>query len=164
MVGCQNPTCWNGATICSCSRSTLSLIDNKCDLHLQEHPIVDKLLHLDNLQSFGHGLNALYHICFTRSNNEVVEVTRRRKKACRHPTRRLDTPEGRYSPQVLSRTEQCSHPGMHVLGTIWNVEYKNFRSSCSHSIVNNKSFVISVLHDTSRQMKNPSVKRSEFFP
>ena len=55
MVGCQNPTYWDGATICSCSRSILFLTSDKCDLHLQEHPIVDKLLHLGYVQSFGHG-------------------------------------------------------------------------------------------------------------
>ena len=26
--------------------------NGECDLHLQEHPIVDKLLHLDDVQSF----------------------------------------------------------------------------------------------------------------
>ena len=56
MVGCQNPTCLSGASICSCIRSILFLTDDKCDLHLQEHPIVDKLLHLDYVQSFGHGI------------------------------------------------------------------------------------------------------------
>ena len=37
----------------------LFLTDYKCDLHLQEHPIVDKLLHLDCVQSFGHGIHDL---------------------------------------------------------------------------------------------------------
>ena len=45
---------WNGATICSCGRSILVLTNEKCDLRLQEHRIVDKLLHLDYVQSFGH--------------------------------------------------------------------------------------------------------------
>ena len=61
MVGCQNPSYWNGATICSCSRSILILTGDKCDLHLQ-HPIVDKLLHLDYVQSFGHGIHDLGRI------------------------------------------------------------------------------------------------------
>ena len=33
--------------MCSCSRSIPFLANDECDLHLQEHPIVDKLLHLD---------------------------------------------------------------------------------------------------------------------
>ena len=37
----------------------LFLTSDKCDLHLQEHPSVDKLLHLDYVQSFGHGIHAL---------------------------------------------------------------------------------------------------------
>ena len=41
IVGCQNPTYSDGATICSCSRSILLLTDDKCDLHLH-HPIVDQ--------------------------------------------------------------------------------------------------------------------------
>ena len=45
-----------------CSRSILILTDDKCDLHLQEHPIVDKLLHLDCFQSFGHGIHDLVRI------------------------------------------------------------------------------------------------------
>ena len=60
--GDRNIAYWNGATICSCSRSILFLTDEKCDLHLQEHPIVDKLLHLDYVQSFGHGIHDLVRI------------------------------------------------------------------------------------------------------
>ena len=48
--------------MCSCSRSILFLADDKCDLHLQEHPIVDKLLHLDDFESFGHGIHDLVRI------------------------------------------------------------------------------------------------------
>ena len=62
MVGCWNPTYWNGATICSCGRSILVLTNDKCDLRLQEHPIVDKLLHLNYVQSFGHGIHDLVRI------------------------------------------------------------------------------------------------------
>ena len=62
VVGCQNPTYWDGATICSCSRSILLLTDDKCDLNLQEHPIVDKVLHLDCFQSFVHGKHDLIRI------------------------------------------------------------------------------------------------------
>ena len=51
MVGCQNPTYWDGATICSCGRSILFLTNGKYDLHLQEHPIIDKLLYLDYVRS-----------------------------------------------------------------------------------------------------------------
>ena len=32
------------------------LSNDECDLHLQEHPIVDKLLHLDDVQSFEYGI------------------------------------------------------------------------------------------------------------
>ena len=35
---------------------------DKCDLHLQEHPIFDKLLHLDCFQSFVHGKHDLVRI------------------------------------------------------------------------------------------------------
>ena len=48
--------------ICSCSRSILVLTNGKYDLHLQEHPIVDKFLHLDYVQSFGHGIHDLVRI------------------------------------------------------------------------------------------------------
>ena len=34
----------------SCSKSILVLANDECDLDLQEHPIVDKLLHLDDVQ------------------------------------------------------------------------------------------------------------------
>ena len=65
MVGCQNPTYWNGATICFCSRSILFLTSDKCDLHMQEHPIVDKLLHLDYV-TIGHGfLGTFFHVFFS---------------------------------------------------------------------------------------------------
>ena len=30
--------------------------NGECDLHPQEHPIVDKLLHLDDFQSFEYGI------------------------------------------------------------------------------------------------------------
>ena len=62
MVGCQYPAYLNGATICFCKRSILVLTDDKCDLHLQEHPIVDKLLHLDYVQSFEYGTRDLVGI------------------------------------------------------------------------------------------------------
>ena len=32
------------------------LSNGECDLHPQEHPIVDKFLHLDDFQSFEHGI------------------------------------------------------------------------------------------------------------
>ena len=38
------------------------LTDDKCDLHLQEHPVVDKLLHLGCVQSLGHGIHDLVRI------------------------------------------------------------------------------------------------------
>ena len=34
----------------------------ECDLHPQEHPIVDKLLHLDDVQSFEYGIHDLVGI------------------------------------------------------------------------------------------------------
>ena len=43
--------------------SILVLSNGECDLHPQEHPIVDKLLHLDYVQSFGHGIPDLARIC-----------------------------------------------------------------------------------------------------
>ena len=46
----------NEATICSCSESILVLSNGECDLHPQEHPIVDKLLHLYDFQSFEYGI------------------------------------------------------------------------------------------------------------
>ena len=49
----------NEATVCSCSRSILVLSNDECHLHPQEHPIVDKLLHLVYVQSFGHGIHDL---------------------------------------------------------------------------------------------------------
>ena len=45
----------NEATICSYSGGILVLSNGECDLHPQEHPIVDKLLHLDVVQSFEYG-------------------------------------------------------------------------------------------------------------
>ena len=35
---------------------------NKCDLHLQEHPIVEKLVHVHYFQSLGHGNHDLVGI------------------------------------------------------------------------------------------------------
>ena len=40
----------------------LSLTDDKCNLHLLEHPPVDKLLHLGYFQPFGHGILDLIRI------------------------------------------------------------------------------------------------------
>ena len=40
----------------------LFLTDDMCDHHQQEHPIVDKLLHLDCFQSFGHRKHDLTRI------------------------------------------------------------------------------------------------------
>ena len=40
----------------------LVLSNGECDLHLQEHPIVDKLLHLDDVQSFEYGTHDLVGI------------------------------------------------------------------------------------------------------
>ena len=48
--------CSNEATICSYSGDILELSNGECDLHPQEHPIVDKLLHLDDSQSFEYGI------------------------------------------------------------------------------------------------------------
>ena len=62
MVWYLNLACVNEATICSCSRSILVLSNGECDLHLQEHSIVDKLLHLDDAQSFEHGIHDLVGI------------------------------------------------------------------------------------------------------
>ena len=36
--------------------SILVLSNGECDLHPPEHPIVDNLLHLDDLQSFEYGI------------------------------------------------------------------------------------------------------------
>ena len=47
---------WHEATICFCSGNILVLSNGECDLHPQEHPIVDKLLHLDDFQSFEYGI------------------------------------------------------------------------------------------------------------
>ena len=51
--------------------------NDKCDLHLQEHPIVDKLLHLNDVQSveygthdlvgFGHGFLGTFSSCISSS-------------------------------------------------------------------------------------------------
>ena len=46
----------NEATICAESGSILVLSNGECDLHPQEHPIVDKLLHLGDVQSFEYGI------------------------------------------------------------------------------------------------------------
>ena len=51
----------NEATICSSSRSIFDLTNDECDLHLQEHPIVDKL-HLDDVLSFEYGIHDLVRI------------------------------------------------------------------------------------------------------
>ena len=61
MFGCHCPT-WDGATICSCSWSILLGTYDKCDLHLQEHPMHVKLPHLDCFQSFVHGKHDLVRI------------------------------------------------------------------------------------------------------
>ena len=45
------------------------------DLHLQEHPIVDKLLHLDYVQSFGHGIHDLARICLGFLGNPSVCIS-----------------------------------------------------------------------------------------
>ena len=44
------------ATICSYSESILVLSNGECDLHPQEHPIVDQDLRLDDFQSFEYGI------------------------------------------------------------------------------------------------------------
>ena len=56
MAWYQNLACLNEATICSCNGSILVLSNGECDLHPQDHPIVDKLLHLDDFQSFEYGI------------------------------------------------------------------------------------------------------------
>ena len=38
------------------------LSNGECDLHPQEHPIVDKVLRLNYVQSFGHGILDLERI------------------------------------------------------------------------------------------------------
>ena len=45
-----------------CSESILLLTFGRCDLHLQERPMHDKLLHLDCFQSFAHGKHDLARI------------------------------------------------------------------------------------------------------
>ena len=55
MVGCHFPTYWESSTNCSCTKSILLQTYDRCDLYLQEHPMHDKLLHLDGFQSFAHG-------------------------------------------------------------------------------------------------------------
>ena len=52
----------NEATICSYRGGILVRSNGECDLHLQEHPIVDKLLHLDDVQSFEYGIHDLVRI------------------------------------------------------------------------------------------------------
>ena len=67
----------------------------ECDLHPQEHPIVDKLPHLDLVQSFGHGIHDLVRIghgflgntlrcCAYRSGNVVQRNTRTKKQNKQH--------------------------------------------------------------------------------
>ena len=56
------PCLLNGAIICSNSGSILVLSNGECDLHPQEHLIVDKVLHLDDFQSFGYGILDLVEI------------------------------------------------------------------------------------------------------
>ena len=50
------------ATIHSCSGNILVLSNGECGLHLQEHPIVDKVHHLDDVQSFEYGTHYLVGI------------------------------------------------------------------------------------------------------
>ena len=40
----------------------LFLSNGECGLHPQEHPIVDKVLHLDDVQSFEYGIHNLVGI------------------------------------------------------------------------------------------------------
>ena len=56
------PTYRERSTNCSCSKSILLLTCDRCDLHLQERPMHDKLLHLDCFQSFAHGISDLARI------------------------------------------------------------------------------------------------------
>ena len=56
MAWYENLAYSNEATICSYSVSIFALSDGECDLHPQEHPIVDKVLHLDDFQSFEYGM------------------------------------------------------------------------------------------------------------
>ena len=56
MTWYQNLAYLNEATICSKSGSILVLSNGECDLHPQEHPIVDKLRHLDVFQPFEYGI------------------------------------------------------------------------------------------------------------
>ena len=46
----------------SSHRSIRALTNDKCDLHLQEHPMLDKLLHLDCFQPFVGGKRHLVRI------------------------------------------------------------------------------------------------------
>ena len=46
----------NEATIYSKSASSLVRSNGECDLHPQEHPIVDKDLRPDDFQSFDYGI------------------------------------------------------------------------------------------------------------
>ena len=45
-----------------CSQGLKMSPQKTTDLHQQEHPIVDKDLHLDYVQSFGHGIHDLVRI------------------------------------------------------------------------------------------------------
>ena len=56
------PCLFEQATICSYSRSILVLSNGGCALHPQEHPIVHKLLHLNDFQSFEYGILGLVGI------------------------------------------------------------------------------------------------------
>ena len=56
MAWYKNLAYLNEATIYSCNGSILVRPNGECDLHPQEHLIVDKLLHLDDVQSFEYGI------------------------------------------------------------------------------------------------------------
>ena len=51
-----NLSCLNEATSYSCNDNFLVGSNGGYDLHLQEHPIVDKHLRLDHFQSFDYGM------------------------------------------------------------------------------------------------------------
>ena len=50
------PCYLNEATIYSYRMSILVVSNGECDLDLQEHPIVDNVLRLDDFQSFDYGI------------------------------------------------------------------------------------------------------------
>ena len=56
MAWYQNLAYLNEATICSKNGGILVRSNGECDLHPQEHPIVDKDLRLDDFQSFDYGI------------------------------------------------------------------------------------------------------------